>query len=158
MIPVLVLGLAAASPTYGPETPKPIKKPAAVRAASDPCLDRTAEPGVILVCGKQEDFRIDPVVLEARKRLHNNLRPRPREKFADTTCKTVGPMGCIGQSSFEVFSALGAAVTMAQKLASGQNVGKMFVTEHDPSEYELYQEIKREKELADTGSAPPPQR
>ncbi len=35
---------------------------------------------------------------------------------------------------------------MASRLAKGQEIGSMFVTDPHPSEYQLYQEFKRERE------------
>ena len=35
---------------------------------------------------------------------------------------------------------------MAKRLAEGKEIGSMFVTDPHPSEYQLYQEAKRERE------------
>ena len=51
---------------------------------------------------------------------------------------------------------LGAAMvlgTMATKAVKGENVGKMFVTDPQPTEYQLYLEAKREREAKEAEKA-----
>ncbi|GLR48671.1 hypothetical protein [Sphingomonas astaxanthinifaciens] len=146
---------SAATTDYGPVEPKAPKKKPVTSAASDPCLSQAVEPGVILVCGKRQDYRIDPDVMAARKMVKNQSAPRGPERFVDTSCQVVGPMGCINQPTINVVGAAATAVAVAQALATGGDVGKILQTGHELTEYEIYQLLKREREVEETGSAPP---
>lgn len=141
-----------ASAMYGPSPPR-AKTRKVSAAAPDPCRGQAVEPGVILVCGKRDDYRIDPNVLQAQRALRNPPRPKPRERFVDNSCKLVGQMGCITKPGIDVVQAVTTAAAMGKALVSGKNVGKMFVTEPELSEYQLYLRAKREREEAETGSS-----
>ena len=57
------------------------------------------------------------------------------------------PAGCIGAGAG--INLIGAALTaaeMASRLASGKEIGSMFVTDPSPSEYQLYLEAKHDRE------------
>jgi len=136
----------------GPPAPPP-GHAKVVAAGLDPCQRAKVEPGVIIVCGKRDDYRIDPDVLKARRLVHKQGKPKPPERLVDTTCQVVGTMGCMNKPTINVLQAVSTAAAMARTLVSGGNVGKMFITERELSEYELYQEAKREREEKETGSA-----
>ena len=63
-------------------------------------------------------------------------------------------MGCRGQGVIDIPSAAIAAVQMVAKAVQGENVGKMFQTDKQLTEYELYllakadREAREEEELA----------
>ena len=113
------------------------------------------EPGEIFVCApKPQGYRIDPDVLEANRAKRRGKLKRP-ERMADTSCASVGPFGCTGLGGGGI-DLLGAAMvlgSMATKAIRGENVGKMFITDRTPTEYELYQEAKREREAKEAEAA-----
>jgi hypothetical protein len=55
-------------------------------------------------------------------------------------------MGCRGQATVDIYTAATALATMAQRLASGQEIGSMFRTTPTSSEYQLYLQAKKERE------------
>jgi hypothetical protein len=142
----LLAEVAAAAPK-----PPPAQSPAQTPAkAGERCgpAPATTEPGEIFVCApRPEGYRIDPDLLEA-ERAKRKGRPKRPERLADTSCASVGPMGCAGMGGAGI-DLLGAAMvlgTMATKAIRGEDVGSMFVTDPQQSEYELYQEAKRARE------------
>ncbi|RST30097.1 hypothetical protein HMF7854_04100 [Sphingomonas ginkgonis] len=130
---------------YGPAAPKATARPRRASLA-DPCQARTPEPGVILVCGRPDTYRIDPDLLLAKRLVHNQVQqPRPPERLEDRSCQVVGTMGCINTPTINVFQAVMTAATMVKTAATGGNVGKMFVTGHELSEYELYKRARERR-------------
>ena len=136
---------AAPAPAAAPAT-----SPAPPPKADNGCgpTPRDIEPGEIFVCApRPQGYRIDPDVLEANRAKRRGKLKRP-ERMADTSCSSVGPFGCSGLGGGGI-NLLGAAMvlgSMATKAIQGENVGKMFITDRTPTEYELYQEAKRERE------------
>ena len=140
--------VAAAPATYGPALPAP-PKPAARAPSPEACKapeikDDTTE---IVVCAvKPNGYRLDPDVMQAKKQVKDRRSgPKTAETFADNTCASVGPRGC-GGGGVNLLAAAITAVTMATKAAKGENVGKMFVTDPEPDEYQLYEQARRERE------------
>ena len=125
----------------------PPKEPAKTGDRCGPA-PATTEPGEIFVCApRPQGYRIDPDVLEAERTKRKGQPKRP-ERLADTSCASVGPMGCAGMGAAGI-DLLGAAMvlgTMATKAIRGENVGSMFVTDPQPTEYQLYLEAKRRRE------------
>lgn len=157
---LLAMAAQAAEPaatSYGPATP-PKSKPVA-KAPSDACKTTEAkdvkdETSAIVVCAPRiEGYRIDPDVLAAQRHAKNRTRPKRPERLVDNSCASVGPMGCTGQTGINLLAAAVTAATMVEKAVTGQNVGKMFVTDPQPSEYELYQEAKRAREAKEAEEA-----
>ncbi len=144
--------LVAAAPEAGAA-----KSPAAPAKAANGCGPTPAdiEPGEIFVCApKPQGYRIDPDVLEANRAKRRGKLKRP-ERMADTSCASVGPFGCTGLGGGGI-DLLGAAMvlgSMATKAIRGENVGKMFITDRKPTEYELYKEAKREREAKEAEAA-----
>jgi hypothetical protein len=153
---------AAPSSAYGPApaatAPKPVA--ASVKEAQRDC----ATPAVpdpnsreIVVCAvRPNGYRLDPDVLAARrlKKKGESVRPRnPHETYADHSCATVGPMGCRGQPTIDVFTAATALATMAERLSKGQEIGSMFETQPTSTEYQLYLEAKKQREDAEATKA-----
>jgi len=145
-IVLLFAAPAAAVESYGPAlppAPQP-KKEAAVSACAAPPVDK--DKGEIFVCApRPEGYRIDPDVLKASKQARNRTKPRPPERLVDNSCASVGPHGCT-TTGVNLLNAALVLATMAQKAVSGGNVGQMFVTDPQLSEYELYKLAKSERE------------
>ena len=157
---LLAMAAQAAEPaatSYGPATP-PKPRPAA-KAPSEAC--KTTEPkdvkddtSAIVVCAPRiEGYRIDPDVLAAQRHAKNRTRPRRPERLVDTSCQAVGPMGCGPPAGIDMIGGALVLATMVGKAMRGENVGKMFVTDPQPSEYELYQEAKRAREAKEAEAA-----
>jgi hypothetical protein len=145
-LPILLLAAVQgaapepAAPTTGPQT--------AARPAPEPCA--TPHPSEdtqeIVVCVERpEGYRIDRDILDAQRQAKRKKLKRP-ERLADTTCQSVGVMGCMGGGGVNILGAALTAVEMARRAASGENVGEMFVTDPQPDEYQLYLEAKRKRE------------
>ena len=151
----LLAQAAATSEVAGPpvrpttEAAAPPKSECTTPAAPDP------NSREIVVCAlRPQGYRLDPDVLAARrlKKKGETVRPRnPHETYVDHSCATVGPMGCRGQPTIDVFTAAAALATMAGRLSNGQEIGSMFQTRPTSSEYQLYLQAKklREEEEAD---------
>ncbi len=160
---ILMAAQATAGPpqAYGPgPTPASATIPAPVHEAQRDC----ANPAVpdpksreIIVCAvRPNGYRLDPDVLAARRLKKKGERGRPRnphETFADHSCATVGPMGCRGQATIDVFTAAAALAAMAQRLSNGQEIGSMFQTTPTSSEYQLYLQAKKQRQEAETDKA-----
>jgi hypothetical protein len=146
------------SASAGP-APAPTTAPAATPAKQACATPAVPDPNSreIVVCAvKPDGYRIDPDLLAARrlKKKGESIRPRnPHETFADHSCATVGPMGCRGQPTIDVFTAAAAVATMAQRLSNGQAIGPMFKTEPTESEYQLYLEAKKQREQEEVAKA-----
>jgi hypothetical protein len=146
--------------------PSPPGNAAAARAAT-PAKEAQREcttPAVpdpnsreIVVCAvKPDGYRIDPDLLAARrlKKQGESVAPRnPHETYANHSCATVGPMGCRGQPTIDVFTAVAALAAMGQRLSSGQAIGPMFKTRPAESEYQLYLEAKKQREAEEIEKA-----
>jgi hypothetical protein len=152
---------SGSAPVYGPD-PNPVSAPAAapVKESQRDCA-KSAVPDPnsreIVVCAvRPNGYRLDPDVLAARRLKKNGESGRPRnphETFADHSCARVGPMGCRGQATIDVFTAAAAVATMAQRLSNGQEIGSTFQTTPTSSEYQLYLEAKRQREEAEAAKA-----
>ncbi len=152
-IALLFAAQATADASYGPATP-PAPTPRAA-AAPSACAAPPVEKdkGEIFVCApRPEGYRIDPDVLKASKQARNRTRPKRPERLVDTSCATVGPFGCTA-TGIDLLNAALVAAAMAQKAISGGNVGQMFVTDPQLSEYELYQLAKSEREAKEAEQA-----
>ena len=157
-LPIALMALAqAASGSGAPAQPVAAPKPpSAATPVPDGC--RSTLPGadsrVIIVCGQRpQGYRIDPDVIEARREARNHTRPKPPEMMKDNPCASVGPMGCRGGAAVDVVSAALVAAQMLAKAAKGENVGKMFVTDPQLTEYQLYQQAKNEREEKEAEAA-----
>jgi hypothetical protein len=165
LVAIAVFANAAdAAPTYGPipppppkVVPKPPPKPAATEVnAAGRCspAPATAQPGEIIVCVERpEGYRLDPDLMAAKRAMRSG-RPKRPERMRDTSCAVVGEAGCIGANPG--INLIGAALTAAEiaaRLARGQEIGSLFVTDPQPSEYQLYVEAKREREAREAEAA-----
>jgi hypothetical protein len=159
----------AASPAPPPPSATTSSAPAAARAA-DACPSPSANSREIVICTQRpQGYRLNPDVLEAKREMKSGGRPkRVATETPPPDCATVGPTPCVTAG----INLLGAALTaaeMAKRLAAGQEVGSMFVTDPQPTEYQLYVEAKKRREAreeekaalakakaAQAAAAPPP--
>jgi hypothetical protein len=152
---------SSATPVYGPDpkaaaAPVPASVKEAQRDCTNPAVPDPKSSEIVVCAVRPNGYRLDPDVLAARrlKKKGESGRPRnPHETFADHSCATVGPMGCRGQATIDVFTAAAAVATMAQRLSNGQEIGSMFQTTPTSSEYQLYLEAKKQREEAEATKA-----
>ena len=153
----LLAQAAARSEVAGPAAPPTVE--AAAPAKSECTTPAAPDPNSreIVVCAlRPQGYRLDPDVLAARrlKKKGETVRPRnPHETYADHSCATVGPMGCRGQPTIDVFTAAAALATMAGRLSNGQEIGSMFQTRPTSSEYQLYLQAKKQREEEEADKA-----
>ena len=133
------------------QTAPPAADQAPPKAAERECSPRNplGEHGEIIVCAiKPEGYRIDPDVLAGKKAKKKAMAggPKPPETFKQNDCATIGPMGCRGGPTFDLLAATMTAAEIAARLAQGQEIGSMFVTTPEASEYDYYKQAKHERE------------
>jgi len=144
-IALMLSAQAAAAPVSAPTAP-------AAQAPRECTTLPVLVPGSneIVVCAlKPDGYRLDPDVLAAKrmKKKGESVRPRnPHESYANHDCATVGPMGCRGLPTIDIFPAASALATMADRLSKGQEIGSMFQTTPAKGDYALYLEAKHERE------------
>jgi len=142
-LPVAFLLLADGA-AYGPAAP--VQPKVAAKSADDGCATATpaANTRDIVICAQRPNgYRLNPDVMEARKERREADAGRlktPSEK-AQVSGGCVGPNSCVPTGPNLLAAAIGAA-TMAKRLAEGKEIGSMFKTRPDPSEYQLYLEAK----------------
>ena len=153
----LALFAQAATASYGPEAPA---KPAtAAKTAEKQCVPpaptANSDREVIVCAVKPQGYRIDPDVMAARKAKKRQMagRPTPPENFKQNNCATIGPMGCRGGPTINLLAAAATAAEMAARLSKGQEIGSMFVTDPQKTEYEMYKEAKAEREAKEAEAA-----
>jgi hypothetical protein len=149
---------ATRTPVYGPVAPAPPKAPPKppVKSADDGCAAvhaSTSERAIVVCAQRPQGYRLNPDVIEARREIRSGGRPTPSEKFRNTDCATIGPMGCRGGAGINLVNAVMVAGTIAAKAMRGENVGQMFETDPSPSEYQLYLEAKRRREAKEAQAA-----
>jgi hypothetical protein len=142
----------AAANVNGPAATSAIKAAQAAKPAGVDCAPQAAAPkeGDIVICAvKPNGYRLDPDVMDAKRAKKQGAAGRPHnphETFADHSCATVGPMGCRGVPAINLLAAAAVAAEIADRLSKGQEVGSLFETTPDPSEYQFYQEAKKRRE------------
>lgn len=141
---------ADAPAAYGPANPAPQVAAAGAPSPRKDCSPEAPDPDsdTIVVCVvKPEGYRIDPDILAAKKakRKQDQGRPLSRsEKLADKTC-SVGPHACV-DTGVNLLAAALTAAQIADRLSKGQEIGSVFRTDPQMSEYEFYQLAKAERE------------
>jgi hypothetical protein len=152
--------LLAQAATAGPVQPAQAKSPdAAVPDAppasvdADRCPPPSGDGRVIVVCTQRpQGYRLNPDVMEAKRELHSGGRPvRPGGKGIPD-CAHVGPAPCV-TAGINLIAAGLTAAEMASRLAKGQEIGSMFVTDPHPNEYQLYLEAKHRREAEEAEKA-----
>lgn len=142
----LVLALLAETAGAG-SPPAPPTEAKAESPAENSCAsaETKADTRTIVICAQRpQGYRLNPDVIEARRELRSGGRKKRPERFRDNAC-SVGPQGCPSAGINMIGAALTAA-EMAARLAKGQEIGSMFVTDPQPTEYQLYLEAKRRRE------------
>jgi hypothetical protein len=155
-LPLLLLAAEVAGPA-APVSPSPPEKSAAATAApatpSEPCRNRQEKQGDIIICAERPNgYRLNSDVMEAKRELKRQRLKRP-ENFVHNDCATVGPMGCRGGPYINLVAAVATAAEMAQRIAEGKEIGSMFKTTPEPTEYELYKEAKARREAKEAAAA-----
>ena len=156
-LPILISAIAqAAAPaaSVDPAAPPAVSRPATQKTSATPEPDPETDEIVICV-EKQDGYRIDPAIMDAERQAKRRTLKRP-ERHADTSCATVGPMGCTGGAGINVLGAAMMAGKIASRIAQGGNVGELFVTDPQPDEYQLYLEAKRRREAERSAKAAAP--
>ena len=136
-------------------------QPAPAAAADPPPAPsdcRTPPPSAdateIVVCAERpQGYRIDPDIRTAKRQARSSRPTRSTAHMRDSNCASVGPMGCTGYGGVNLLGAALTAVEMARRAANGENVGEMFVTDPQASEYELYLAAKRNREAKEAEAA-----
>ena len=146
---------ADAPHSYGPALP-PAPKPKRTASAAAPCSTPPpvdTDKGEVFVCApRPEGYRIDADVLKASKQYKNKVKPKRPERLVDNSCASVGPHGCPTQG-INLLNAAVVLATMAQKAVKGENVGQMFITDPQVTEYDLYKAAKAEREAKEAEAA-----
>ena len=155
---VALISLAQAASAAPAAAPAAAATKAAATAAAPTADCRNTPPSAdsrtIVVCGQKPDgYRIDPDILEARREHRNHSGPKPREMMEHNDCATVGPMGCRFQPTLDLATAAAALAKMAAVASQGGDVGKMFETTPEMSEYQLYVEAKKRREAKEAQEA-----
>ena len=154
---LLLAEVAAQAPPAPP--PEPEAPLTAETASDEDCKDarqQGADTRTITVCAQRpQGYRLNPDVMAAKriKRTGRGAAPKPPENFKQDDCATVGPMGCRGQGVIDIPSAAIAAVQMVAKAVQGEDVGKMFQTDKQLTEYELYLLAKADREAREEEEA-----
>jgi hypothetical protein len=152
---LLAAALLGQTPDAPPASPAPIPAAPAASAGKD-CGTTVPDPnsGEIVVCAiKPEGYRIDPDVLKAKRQARNRNHPKRPDNLADHSCRVVGPAPCIDAPMINLLGAAATLGAMADRLSKGQEIGSMFVTDPQPTEYQLYLEAKKEREAKEAEKA-----
>ena len=151
--PVALAMLVQAAPA-APATSPPAPPPASGAAAPRTCTNQTSTETTIVICApRPQGYRIDPDVMEAKREMRSGGRPpRPSTEAPPPDCATVGPAPCV-TAGINLLAAAAVAAEMAKRLATGQEIGSMFVTDPHPDEYHLYLMAKARREAAEAEKA-----
>jgi hypothetical protein len=151
-LPLLLLAAGATGPVATvPAQPPPPASPAAA-APTEPCQNRQEKQGDIVICAERPNgYRLNPDLQEAKRELKLRKLKRP-ENFVHNDCATVGPMGCRGGPTINLIAAALTAAEMAKRLAEGKEIGSMFQTTPEPTEYDLYKEAKARREAKEAAA------
>jgi hypothetical protein len=151
-----LLAQAASAPaSYGPPAAASSTKPV-TPAPTENCESRQTDPKsreIVICAPKVEGYRLNPDVLEARREMHSGGRPtKPGPDNARPRDCAVGPMACLPGGINLIGAALTAA-EMAKRVAEGKEIGSMFVTDPQPSEYQRYLAAKARREAEEAQKA-----
>jgi hypothetical protein len=154
-LPVALAMLAqAAEAAPGPATQTQALAATSSTAPANSCPPPAPNSSTIVICAERSDgYRLNPDVMEAKRETRSAGRPvRPGGGTPRPDCATVGPQRCVNAGVNLLAAALTAA-EMAKRLASGQEVGSMFLTDPQPDEYHLYLMAKARREAAEAQKA-----
>jgi hypothetical protein len=152
---ILAQAAASAAPVKSNADAPPTSTPAVT--ASQPA--RTCSPGptgntTIVICAPRSNgYRLNPDVMEAKREMRSAGRPvRPGGGTLRPDCATVGPQPCVN-AGINLLAAGLTAAEMAKRLAAGQEIGSMFVTDPQPDEYHRYLMAKARREAEEAQKA-----
>jgi hypothetical protein len=145
------VGLIFAAALLGQADDGPGAVPTPAKPDSAQCSPATPDPdsSQIVICAQRpQGYRIDPDVLEAKRARKEALagRHNPPQNFKDHSCAVVGPAPCMDAPVVSLLGAAATAAEMAERLGKGEEIGSMFVTDPQPTEYQLYQDAKKRRE------------
>lgn len=145
---------AGAAQNADAQTPKAPATSSRAATSGRDCSPSVPNSDQIVICAERpQGYRLNPDVMEAKREMkHGGRPPRPYGGTLPPDCHTVGPVPC----TYAGINLIGAALTaaqMAERLAKGQEVGSMFVTDPHPTEYQLYVEAKKRREEAEAEKA-----
>jgi len=151
--PVALAMLAQAAVSSADRAAQP---PAANSAPPPPSGCPTPVPGstTIVICTQRPNgYRLNPDIMEAKREMRSAGRPvRPGTEQPRPDCATVGPMPCVN-AGINLLAAALTAAELAKRLAAGQEVGSMFLTDPHPDEYHLYLAAKARREAEEEQKA-----
>jgi hypothetical protein len=152
-------GPATAPPAlYGPAAPIAPKPAAAPVKPAEPCPPPAAAGSAqeIVICAeKPQGYRIDPDVLKARRQKKSAGRPTRPGPIAmkDNSCTVVGTAPCMNAPMINLLAAAATLAEIGQRLSKGEEIGSLFVTDPQQSEYQLYLQAKHDREAAEAEKA-----
>ncbi len=149
---MIMFAAGQAAPASPPAAPAAAEQK---RASDDSCKDAasTANQREIVICAQRPNgYRLNPDVIEAKREMRNGGGAKGPNTYLYPTCSTVGPAGCFN-AGINIIAAALTAVEMARRLAAGQEIGSMFKTGHELTEYELYQQAKKNREAREAEAA-----
>lgn len=156
----MILALSIAAAMFGQEGAASPPAPAAAKEATTGCSPQAPDPNsreVVVCVQKQHGFRIDPDVMAAKKARRQALAGRlktPQEKLKDNSCTVVGAAGCVfDQPGINLLAAAATIAEISKRLEKGQEIGSIFVTDPQMSEYQYYQAAKKEREAKEAEKA-----
>jgi hypothetical protein len=156
--PVALAMLAQAATAGQPAATSSQSAAAPVAKSTSPTTVETCPPPAtnstqIVICAERpQGYRLNPDVMEARRETRTHSAPPRPGGTVRPDCATVGPQPCVNAGINLIGMALTAA-EMAERVAKGQEVGSMFVTDPHPSEYQLYQMAKARREAEEAEKA-----
>jgi hypothetical protein len=160
-VPLLALLLAQstdadqASAAPEPRPPAHVQPQEVTAGKAAGCGTPESDSRVIVVCTQRpQGYRLNPDLMEAKRELRRGNAGRPPRPGGTVTpdCATVGPAPCI-YAGVNLLAAAATAAEMAKRLASGEEIGSMFVTDPHPTEYQLYLAAKARREAEEREKA-----
>jgi hypothetical protein len=148
-----MLGQAADAPAAGNAQPQELTK-----SADKSCSPKAPNPDSreIVVCAlKPDGYRIDPDVLSAKKakKRAEAGRPTSPQMPKDRSCAVVGPAGCVfDPPGINLLAAAATLEEIADRLSKGKEIGSIFVTDPQMTEYQYYQVAKKEREAKEAAA------
>jgi hypothetical protein len=151
----VALTMLAQAPAATTTTSQSTATPPAQKAATadDACPQPAPNSTQIVICAERpQGYRLDPDVMEAKRETRTHSQPVRPGGTVRPDCATVGPAPCVTAGINLIGMALTAA-EMAKRVAQGQEVGSMFLTDPHPTEYQLYQMAKARREAEEAQKA-----
>lgn len=152
--PVALAMLVQAAPAAPATSPAPPPPTTGSTPPARTCTNQTSTETTIIICApRPEGYRLNPDVMEAKREIRSGGRPpRPSTEAPPPDCATVGPAPCVN-AGINLLAAAAVAAEMGKRLATGQEIGSMFVTDPHPDEYQLYLMAKARREAEEAEKA-----